>query len=261
MGKYYDRLVQLNENLSNELKDKGLFKEETKDKIEISPDVLSDEQKQDMLKDIGVDKEVVDGMKGDELNAALATSMNTDETKNESNGAVDLSEMDWDGPAIIKKEYPDGDSFYINDKEWSTDIQSAYEFPSKEDAADKIEELGGELMFIWPATMKKGETTDGEELVDESGDDAVLLRMDDDDLDIHGFVKWDIEEKVEFVDDENDADVFDTKADAKNMILDICDKFNYDPETFSIQHKTSQVNESDNWISVDPTNGQATTLS
>lgn len=259
MGKYFDELMKMNESLDNELKDKGLYTEEEKETIEISPDALTDDQKKEIMADKGVDDETLKDMNDpDEINTALKTTLNTDEkqAKNESSNLNDLSKMDWDGPAIIKKEGEDSDSFYVKDKEWSTDIQNAYEFPSKEDAFDKIEQLGGDYLFIWPASMKK-------EGLDESINEAegeVYLRMDDDDLDIHGFIQWD-EENVNFTEDEEKANVFVSKADAEATILDICDKFNYDPETFTTQEVDSQVADNgDNWVSLDPTDATATTI-
>ena len=260
MGKYFDKLLKMNETLTKELKEKGLVTEDgDKDTIEMPEDALSDEQKKEIMKQRGVDDETVDNMKdSDEINNALKTSLNTDETKieKESTNETDISQMDWDGPAIIKKEDPDGDTFYVKDDEWSSDIQDAYEFPGKEDASDKIKQLGGDYMFVWPATMKK-EGLD--ESINES-DGEVYLRMDDDDLDIHGYIQWD-EENVAFVDDEEEAHIFDSKADAEAAILDICDKFNYDPETFTTQEVDSQVSDNgENWVSLDPTDATATTI-
>ena len=258
MSKYFDQLIQMNESLDRELKDKGLVLEDTKeDEISIPKDALTDDQKKEILVDKGVDQKTVDAMKDpDEISSALDATLNNDNVEKESSTGSDVSNMDWEGPAIIKKEDPDGDTFYVKDDEWSSDIQDAYEFPSKEDAADKIVELGGDYLFVWPATMKK-EGLD--ESINES-DGEVYLRMDDDDLDIHGFIQWD-EENVAFVDDEEEAHIFDSKADAEDAILDICDKFNYDPETFSTQEVDSQVADNgENWVSLDPTDATATTI-
>ena len=267
MGKYFDKLVKMNENLTKELKDKGLVLEDTKeDEISIPKDALTDDQKKDILVDKGVDQKTVDAMKDpDEISSALDATLNNDNVEKESSAGSDVSDMDWDGPAIIKWFDPekDVDSFYVKDGEWSTDIQNAYEFPGKEDAADKIElllkdnkEFTKDNMFIWSANMKKEEL---DESINES-DGEVYLRMDDDDLDIHGYIQWD-EENVAFVDDEEEAHIFDSKTDAEAAILDICDKFNYDPETFSTQEVDSQVSDNgENWVSLDPTDATATTI-
>ena len=261
MGKYFDKLMKMNENLTKELKDKGLVSEgDERENIAIPKDALTDDQKAKILKDRGVD---TDGMSPDELNGALMASDDEGFDGEQSSGQpaaesinTDTSLMDWEGPAIIKKEDPDGDTFYVKDDEWSSVIQDAYEFPGKEDAADKIKQLGGDYMFVWPATMKK----DGvDESINES-DGEVYLRIDDDDLDIHGYVQWE-DDKVNFTDNEQDADVFASKADAESAILDICDMFNYDPETFSTQDVDSQVSDNgDNWVSLDPTDATATTI-
>ena len=262
MSKYFDKLLRMNESLDKELKDKGLVKEDDRneDMVPVPADSLTDDQKKgilsDTMKDAGLeadDKLIDDISKNPEQLAGVQKIL--DAQKNESLN-TDTSMMDWDGPAIIKKEGEDSDSFYIKDDEWSTDIQLAYEFPSKEDAADKIEQLGGDYMFIWPATMKK-EGLD--ESINES-DGEVYLRMDDDDLDIHGFIQWD-EENVGFTNDESEAEIFASKADAEAAILDICDKFNYDPETFTTQEVDSQVSDNgENWVSLDPTDATATVV-
>ena len=264
MGKYFDELMKMNESLDNELKDKGLYKEgNEEDMVPVPADSLTDDQKaasiEQQVVDAGLkapDKDTLGKLVKDPEAMSAVTEILAGAKKNESSNLNDLSKMDWDGPAIIKKEGEDSDSFYVKDKEWSSDIQNAYEFPSKEDAFDKIEQLGGDYLFIWPASMKK-------EGLDESINEAegeVYLRMDDDDLDIHGFVQWD-EENVNFTEDESEADVFVSKADAEATILDICDKFNYDPETFTTQEVDSQVADNgDNWVSLDPTDATATTI-
>lgn len=257
MGKYFDKLLKMNESLTREMKDRGLYmEEENKETIEISPDALTDEQKKEIMSDKGVDDEILKNMHDhEEIDTALKTAMNMDEkdARNESLN-TDASMNDWDGPAIIAN---DDDSFYVKDGEWTTDISNAYEFPSKEDAEEKIRQLGDGNMDILPATMKKDEL---DESINES-DGEVYLRMDDDDLDIHGYVKWNDGEKVEFVDSEKEADIFPTKVEADAAILDICDKYNYDPETFSTQEVDSQVaNDGENWVSLDPTDVTATTI-
>ena len=265
MSKYFDELLRMNESLTKELKEKGLVVEDDKEKmVPVSADSLTDDQKAEIVakqaEEVGLDTPDDETLKkiaeDPDTMAAVQEVLGGNEQKNESLDPLDTSLMDWDGPAIIKKEGEDSDSFYIKDDEWSTDIQLAYEFPSKEDAADKIKQLGGDYMFIWPATMKK-EGLD--ESINES-DGEVYLRMDDDDLDIHGYVQWD-EENVAFVDDEEEAHIFDSKADAEAAILDICDKFNYDPETFSTQEVDSQVSDNgENWVSIDSMNPSATTM-
>ena len=265
MSKYFDKLMKMNENLTKELKKKGLFTEgEEEEMVSVPADSLSDDQTKKILADTihdkvdpKIDAKTIDDIAKDPVKASAVTDLLAEvEPKNESIN-TDTSLMDWDGPAIIKHQGEDGDSFYIKDDEWSSDIQEAYEFPSKEDAADKIKQLGDDGdMFVWPAHMKK----DGvDESINES-DGEVYLRMDDGDLDIHGYVQWE-DDKVNFTDNEQDADVFASKADAESAILDICDMFNYDPETFTTQEVDSQVSDNgDNWVSLDPTDATATTI-
>ena len=265
MSKYFDKLMKMNENLTKELKKKGLFTEgEEEEMVSVPADSLSDDQTKKILADTihdkvdpKVDDKTIDEISKDPVKASAVTDLLAEvEPKKESTDETDISKMDWEGPAIIKKEDPDGDTFYVKDDEWSSDIQDAYEFPGKEDAADKIGQLGGDYLFVLPATMKK-EGLD--ESINES-DGEVYLRMDDDDLDIHGYVQWE-NDKVNFTDNEQDADVFASKADAESAILDISDMFNYDPETFTTQEVDSQVSDNgDNWVSLDPTDATATTV-
>ena len=94
MGKYYDKLIQMNENLDKELMEKGIVnaelntndklvkddktdivKEDDENTIEISKDSLTDEQKKEILLDKGVDQKAIDNLKSsDELDGALTAA-------------------------------------------------------------------------------------------------------------------------------------------------------------------------------------------
>ena len=121
------------------------------------------------------------------------------ENANESLGA-DLSQIDWDGPAIIKIFDPDNerDGFYVNDGECDWNIQHAVEFDSPAAAAEKIKELGDDgTMFIWPAHMKKD-------------------RLDESDLEKKG-EPLDEYEFIDLMKDDDDGDVF-TVYDGTPMV-------------------------------------------
>jgi MoaA/NifB/PqqE/SkfB family radical SAM enzyme len=104
MGKYYDKLIQMNENLDKELMEKGvvniglttndklvkddktdIMKEDGENTIEISTDSLTDDQKKKILLDKGVDQKTLDNLKDPkELDGALSATLNNDEVKQES---------------------------------------------------------------------------------------------------------------------------------------------------------------------------------
>lgn len=306
MSKYYDKLVEIDESLTKEMKEHGLtcesdgqkkeilgnnrelkgenvdpksdeddlvVTEDGDETIEIPKDSLTDDQKKDILADKGVDKKTVDNLKDtEEIDGALDATLNNDEVKKES-GAVDLADMDWDGPAILKyanPNTPERGGFYVTDEEWSSDIQRATEFDSKEAAQDKLDELvdkkgmDGKYLYIWSAKMKFDEGTDVSE--------EVVLRMDDDDLDMHGFVKGRDGKELELTDNEEEAEKFQHEELGKSKIEAICAKFHYDPSTFktvSLDPRADEPYEDDNevaiddtetWVSLDPTNPSATTL-
>ena len=294
MGKYYDKLIQMNENLDKELMEKGvvnaelnandklvkddktdIVKEDGENTIEISKDSLTDDQKKEILLDKGVDQKAIDNLKSSEALDGALTAATANDVKQES-GAVELSDIDWDGPAILKYDNPnepDHGGFYVNDKEWSSDIQNANEFGSKEDAQKKIDELvatgnyDGDYLYIWSAKSKFDE---GEDISEE-----VVIRMDDDDLDMHGYLKSDDglnKGELEWTDDIKAAKVFQHEELGQNKIEAICNRFHYDPSTFktvSLDPRADEPYEDDepdndnfgeNWVSIDPMHPSASTL-
>ena len=214
MGKYYDKLIQMNENLDKELMEKGIVnvelntndklvkddktdivKEDGENTIEISKDSLTDEQKKEILLDKGVDQKAIDNLKSsDELDGALTAATAND----------------------VKKE-------------------------------------------------------SGRENISEE----VVIRIDDDDLDMHGYLKSDDginKGELEWTDDIKDAKVFLHEELGQNVIEAICNKFHYDPSTFKTVSLDPRENEpyedavsdddnfGDNWVSLDSMNPSATTL-
>jgi len=271
MSKYFDRLLKMNESLDAELEKRGLkFVKEAGDEemVPVPADSLSDDQKKgilsDTLKDAGlkVDDKVVDELVKNPDEMAGVQKVLGDEQKENESGAVPLEDLDWDGPAILKFDNPnepDYGGFYVKDGEWTSDIQAATEFDSKEAAQEKLDDLvdkkgmDGNYLYIWSAKSKFDE---GEDVSDE-----VVIRMDDDDLDMHGYVPDDIEAELVLVDDEKDAAMFASREEAQKTIDDLCSRFHYDPSTFTFQDCESQVSvDGDAWISLDPMNGQATTV-
>ena len=123
-----------------------------------------------------------------------------------------------------------------------------------DDISKNPEQLAG-VQKIIDAQKKKNESVGDDELV--------YVRMDDDDLDMHGFLKsvdgLDKRE-LEWTDDEKEAMEF-TRAEAASKIAEICDKLHYDYNTFNIQDVESQVDDNgENWVSIDSSNPSATTI-
>ena len=109
------------------------------------------------------------------------------------------------------------------------------------------------------------------ESAEELGDisEEVVIRMDDDDLDMHGYLKsddgLDVRE-LEWTDDIKAAKVFQHEELGQNAIEAICSKFHYDPATFktvSVDPRADEPyedDESEQWISLNPLDPTATTL-
>jgi hypothetical protein len=198
MSKYYDKLIQINEALENELKSKVVTEDGGTDEnsIEIPKDSLTPDQKKEILLNKGVDQKAVDNLKDDKaLDGALDATLNNDEVKKESDGAVK---------------------------------------------------------------------------VEDDIDESVIIRMDDDDLDMHGYLKSDDglnKGELEWTDDIKAAKVFQHEELGQNKIEAICNRFHYDPSTFktiSLDPRADEPYEDDeegqNWVSLDPMHPGATTL-
>ena len=198
MGKYYDKLIQISEELDKQIEGAGIVLEDGENTIEISTDSLTDDQKKEILLDKGVDQKTLDNLKDPkELDGALTATLNNDEVKQES----------------------------------------------AEDEGDISEE--------------------------------VVIRVDDDDLDMHGYLKSDdglSKGELEWTDDIKAAKVFQHEELGQNKIEAICNRFHYDPSTFktiSLDPRANEPYEDDepdnddfgeNWVSIDPMHPQATTL-
>ena len=83
--------------------------------------------------------------------------------------------------------------------------------------------------------------------------------MDDDDLDMHGYIGHG-DNDFNLVDDEKDAIEF-TQQEAAEEIARICEKYHYDYNTFNLQDVESQVADNgENWVSIDSSNPSATVV-
>ena len=188
MSKYYDKLVEINESLTRELKEKGLYKEGDEEMVSVPADSLTDDQKDTIL--------------ADQL----------------EKGGLEVDDKTRQG--------------------WTDEQKAAV-----------IQAIGAE---------QGGQTNESEGEDDES-EELVYVRMDDDDLDMHGYIGYGSED-FNLVDDEKDAAVF-TRAEAANKISEVCDKYHYDYNTFNIQDVDSQVADNgENWVSIDSSNPSATVV-
>lgn len=120
------------------------------------------------------------------------------------------------------------------------------------------------------ATLNNDEVkkeSDGGVKVEDDIDESVIIRMDDDDLDMHGFVKKFENGEIEWTNDEQEAERFQHEELGQNKIEAICTKFHYDPSTFTIKSVDPRADEpyeddeeGQNWVSLDPMHPGATTL-
>ena len=203
MGRYYDKLIQISEELDKQIEEASIVLEDGENTIEISTDSLTDDQKEEILLDKGLDKKTLDNLKKDpkKLDGAII--------------AVDAGVEK--GDAGVEKD---------------SDVT-----PLAEEAGDISEE--------------------------------VVIRVDDDDLDMHGYLKNDDglnKGELEWTDDIKEAKAFQHEELGQNAIEAICSKFHYDPSTFKTVSVDPRADEpyddnfGENWVSLDPMHPQATTL-
>ena len=109
------------------------------------------------------------------------------------------------------------------------------------------------------------------ESIDEDVSEEVVIRMDDDDLEMHGYVSTVGGKELVLTDKIEDAQVFQHEELGQRRIESICNRFHYDPSTFKTvsldpradePYEDNEVNIDDGeaWVSLDPMNPQATTL-
>lgn len=308
MSKYYDKLIQINEALENELKSKVVAEDGGNDEntIEIPKDSLTPDQKKEILLDKGVDQKAVDNLKdGKELDGALDATLNNDEVKQESgrdplvdylqehanvrsaNDCVDPNTAVEMVSDILKIGHP----YHVKSKLGFTNHfmqygKSKYRFvivrrPDKNMVIYKDDEPGefyaldsnltNEEFFKQIAGFIRKLGADKglcESKLDNSDvSEEVVVRIDDDDLDMHGYVKKFENGEIEWTDDEQEAEKFQHEELGQNMIEAICSRFHYDPETFTIKSVDPRADEpyeddeeGQNWVSLDPMHPGATTL-
>lgn len=96
----------------------------------------------------------------------------------------------------------------------------------------------------------------------ESADEEYIIRMDDDDLDMHGYLELaNVQDGFSLTEEEGGAAIFNSEEAARDEIETICRLYHYDPETFSLQNLNSMVDDNgENWVSIDTMHPGASTI-
>ena len=217
MGKYYDRLVKMNESLDAELHAKGI----------------------DVSKFNRVD------------NTNNASKQGKNEVVLEEGDKEDTVEVPEQKKEAWKSKAEDAGLTDIDD----TMRADSSKDPKKAAAVDQV--LGA---------------ASSNESIDGDVSEEVVIRMDDDDLEMHGYVSTMGGKELMLTDKIEDAQVFQHEELGQSRIEAICHKFHYDPSTFktvSLDPRADEPYEDDNevniddgetWVSLDPLDSQATTL-
>ena len=292
MGKYYDKLVRMNEALDKELgitkenvdpdseiakklRKSGLQVSYNSKGLEVSYADKDEQESKDIFERLCAASGVYDLVENvtteKMLGGMYLTYGNISEellTENENNGENTI-EISTDSLTDDQKEE------ILLDKGIDKKTLDKLKDPKKLDgaltavAADDVKQESGAVPlagFIRKLGADKGVCES--KLDDSDVSEEVVIRMDDNDLDMHGFVKAYDGKDIELVDDESDAEVFQHEELGQNKIEAICTKFHYDPSTFTIKSVDPRADEpyeddddfGENWVSLDPMNPQATTL-
>jgi hypothetical protein len=222
MGKYYDRLVKMNESLDAELHAKGIDVSKF-NRVDNTNNASKNGENEVVLEE--GDKEDTVEVPADSL---------TDEQKKEA----------------LKSKAKDAGLKDIDDKV----LKDISKDPKKAAAIDQV--LGA---------------ASSNESIDGDVSEEVVIRMDDDDLEMHGFVKSHDGDELDLTEDKSEAERLQHEELGQNVIETICHKFHYDPSTFSTvsvdpradePYEDNEVNidDGETWVSLDPLDSQATTL-
>ena len=282
MGKYYDKLIQINENLTKETKALGIVVEADENTIEISKDSLTPEQKKEILLTKGVDPKAIANLKDDSaIDGALDATLNNKEVESESgrDPLVDYlqehanvrTENDCVDPEAAVEMVSDilkiGHPHHIKTKFGPTQHfmqygKSKYEFVIvrrtdknmviyKDDEPGEFYALDSNLTneeffkqiagFIRKLGADKGLCES--KLDDSDVSEEVVIRMDDDDLDMHDYVSTRGGKELVLTDNIEEAQRFQHEELGQNRIEAICHKFHYDPETFSTKSLDPRADE------------------
>lgn len=140
------------------------------------------------------------------------------------------------------------------------------------DAGLKVDDKVVDELVKSPEEMAGVQKILGDEQKNESAEELgdiseeVVIRMDDDDLDMHGYVSTRGGKELVLTDNMEEAQKFQHEELGQNRIEAICNKFHYDPSTFktvSVDPRADEPYEdddSDKWISLNPLDPTATTI-
>ena len=261
MSKYFDKLVKINESLDRNMRMKGLVNE----------NVDPDNPKVKEIKDAGLS--VGFNTKGIEVSFADEDEETCKKVFQQTCDELDITPMlkDVNTEKLLTGEYVT----YGTLEEWNLvqedNTEDEITIPKDALTDDQKKEIlidkgvdqktvdsmkdSDEIATALDATLN----TDNVEQKNESADDAVYIRMDDDDLEFHGYVKMTPNKLVKIVDSEEDADVFETRAEAEKVKKMICDTCSFDPATLTFQDVVSQTDDDgENWMSLNPDSPGAT---
>ena len=263
MSKYFDKLVKMNESLDRNMRMKGLVNE----------NVDPNNPKVQEIKKAGLS--VGFNTKGIEVSFSDEDEETCKKVFQQTCDELDITSVlkDVNTEKLLTGEYvtygtlaedlvqEDGSN---NEEEITIPKDSLTDDQKKEILVDKgvdqktVDSMKDpdEISTALDATLNN----DNVEQENESMDEAVVMRIDDNDLEVHGYIKMGIDNKVKFVDNEDEADVFDTRKEAEIVKQEICDTCSFDPDTITFQNAYPQDEDNgENWMALDPAHPGATT--
>ena len=256
MSKYFDKLVKINESLDRNMRVKGLVNEnvdpnnpkvkEIKDAglsvgfntkgIEVSFSDEDEETCKKVFQRTCDELDITSALKGVNTEKLLTGEYVTYGTLAED---------------LVQEDGSNNDEEITIPKDSLTDDQKKEILVDKgvdKNTVDAMKDTD-EISSALDATLNN----DNVEKKNESNEDAVYIRMDDDDLEFHGYVKLGSDKLVKIVDSEKDADVFETRARAEKVKKMICDVCSFDPATLTFQDVVSQTDDDgENWKALNP---------
>ena len=121
------------------------------------------------------------------------------------------------------------------------------------------EEMNGALK----ASSSEDEQKVSEGIEDDDGNIGYecVIRIDDDDLDKHGYIELDGADELALTDNEGNAAVYPSEELANEEIERLCGILSLARETFSIEHLEDSSLDDDKWVSIDPTGDNAVSVS
>ena len=252
MGKYFDELVSINESLDMELgKESGIVV--AKNNFEAAINTYSKEGLSD----------------GDCLIKAFNVFLsNNPNAQDKSIDDISISVFcKWlvSDPNDTELYLEDSNEDITIPKDSLTDDQKKELLKDKGVDAKTVDGMkdSKELDSALDATMNN------DAIKNESKDVSMfLIRMDDDDLDMHGYVEFrDNIEELHLTDEMSEVAKYGSIEKTQAEIQGFCDRFHYDPSTFKVEPiepdedgKNDGIDDGEGWVSLDPMHQGATTI-